>query len=119
MYSLFAPDVFVNYTEFRLNLLNLVELSLKNSYIPATQLPTPALKDWSRSNAFIGQLRFLTDLLKVSRGGILKRGSNPKVEIGGSVRGDLQSRIRPRRRGSKNANSATESSSGPFKRRIN
>ena len=70
---------------------------------PATQFPTPALNDWSRSKAFIGQDLFKTSGLKSSRSGIDNIGSKPSSEMGGSSAGEVQSRIRPSLRASMNA----------------
>ena len=70
---------------------------------PATQLPTPALNDWSSKHALTGLLRFFKPFTKSSKLGMEIIGSKPRAEIGGSVRGDLQRRTRANRRASRNA----------------
>lgn len=45
---------------------------------------------------------------KVSRGAMLRMGSKPSSEMGGSVRGEVQRRMRDRRRGSRKAIWETE-----------
>lgn len=80
------------------------------SYEPATQLPIPALKDWSNRSALIGGLRFLTISAKSSSVHMERIGSNPSCEIGGSVSGDMQSRMRANLRGSVNASFGPSSS---------
>lgn len=71
--------------------------------VPATQFPTPALNDWSKSNALIGQLRLSILAENSSSVAMFNKGSNPSKEMGGSLIGSLQSRMRPNRRGSTNA----------------
>lgn len=83
------------------------------SNAPATQFPTPALKDWSSSKAFIGHAFFLTPFEKSSSEGIDSMGSKPSAEIGGSFLGSVQSRIRPRRRASTKAISVSVPSASP------
>lgn len=56
----------------------------------------------------MGQLRFKTALLKSSKGGIDRMGSNPRVDMGGSVKGDKQSLTRPSLLASKKASWVTE-----------
>ena len=73
------------------------------AHTPATQFPTPALKDWSSRSALIGHDLFRTPFLKYSKSGMEMMGSKPSVEIGGSVRGVLHSRMRPSLLGSINA----------------
>jgi hypothetical protein len=51
----------------------------------------------------MGQRRFRTSATNASRAGMHSKGSKPSVEIGGSFVGEAQSRMRPRRRGSKKA----------------
>lgn len=51
----------------------------------------------------MGQLRFNTACLNHSKSGIERIGSNPSVDMGGSVNGLAHNRIRPRRRASKKA----------------
>lgn len=70
---------------------------------PATQFPTPALNDWSNKRALMGHDLFSTPFLKYSKSGIEMMGSKPSEEIGGSVRGALQRRMRPSLLGSMNA----------------
>src|SRR5579872_3922162 len=88
---------------------------------PATQFPTPALNDWSRSTAFMGAFRFRTRGVKSSRLGIDKIGSKPSSEIGSSLSGSAQSLMRPSRRVSRNASSRVSacSSSGSERCSIN
>ena len=62
---------------------------------PATQLPTPALKDWSNKRALIGQVLLSIPLLKSAMSGMDKMGSKPISEMGGSASGVLHKRIRP------------------------
>lgn len=53
----------------------------------------------------MGQLRLRTSPLNSSKPGMLRIGSNPSEEIGGSVRGDSHSLIRPSLLASRNATS--------------
>lgn len=72
---------------------------------PATQLPTPALKDWSSKSALMGQVLLSTPLLKSAMSGMDKMGSKPISEMGGSASGALHKRIRPSLRASRKATS--------------
>jgi hypothetical protein len=54
-----------------------------------------------------------------SRVGIDKRGSKPSSEMGGSVKGDVQSLIRPRRRGSMKASSAVDPDASSIRYKMN
>ena len=74
---------------------------------PATQFPTPALKDWSSKRALIGHVLLSTPLLKSAMSGMDKMGSNPISEMGGSASGVLHKRIRPSLRASRKATSVT------------
>ena len=51
-------------------------------FSPATQFPTPALKDWSSKRALIGQALLSTPLLKSAKSGIDKMGLNPILDNG-------------------------------------
>ncbi len=75
------------------------------SDVPATQLPIPALKDWSRRRALIGHDLFRTAAVKPSSDIMESKGSKPREDIGCSVSGAWQSRIRARRRASTKATS--------------
>lgn len=78
--------------------LNLVRV------IPATQLPTPALKVWSKSRTLMAMPLRLRKRVKNSENvGIESKGSKPSSEIGGSVCGEAHKRIRPNLRASLNA----------------
>lgn len=55
----------------------------------------------------MGQERLRTEVEKDSSGGMERSGSKPSSEMGGSVRGEEQRRIRASRRGSRNAISVT------------
>ncbi len=94
-------------------------LSRPTDNLPATQLPTPALKDWSSSSAFIGHDLLSTPLLNSSRSGMDMIGSKPSAEIGGSAKGDLHRRIRPSLRGSRKATWAASSSPFPLRCKTN
>ena len=74
---------------------------------PATQLPTPALKDWSSKRALIGQALLSTPLLKSAKSGMDIMGSKPRSEMGGSASGALHKRIRPSLRASRKATSVS------------
>ena len=86
---------------------------------PATQFPTPALNDWSRSRALTGHDRFNTKAEKSFKVGMLRIESNPRAEIGGSLTGSLHRRTLPSRRASTKAISVPSSPSSGERCRMN
>jgi hypothetical protein len=89
------------------------------NHTPATQFPTPALKDWSSRSALMGHFRFVTFNMYSSKDGRDRRGSKPRDEMGGSVRGEGLNLTLPSRLASEYANSFTSSDEEVANRKTN